>query len=210
MNDSITSLLQFWQAGGILMPILAAISFGIWYLSLSLYIPLLFASRRMRRFPLDCSAADRPRTAPPTAAAANARMDGASPAGLACHTCPGVDMADYHISQLRPYEQHLNILRALVACSPLLGLLGTVKGMITTFLALGGRGVASMDMLSVGISEALITTQVGLIVAIPGLVSSHASARLIVQMKNALDRLDIHQAMPQSRTTRTRLPEAST
>jgi biopolymer transport protein ExbB len=111
---------------------------------------------------------------------------------------------------LRPYEQQLSILRALVACSPLLGLLGTVKGMITTFIALGGRGVASMDMLSVGISEALITTQVGLVVAIPGLVGSHASARLIFYLRNALDRLCIHRAMEHTGVTRAQTREAPT
>ena len=182
MNESITSLLHYWKAGGILMPILALVSFGICYLSLSLYIPLCFASRRMRSFAPDCRATD----------------------------SSADELTGYQVRQLRPCEQQLRILRALVACAPLLGLLGTVKGMITTFIALGGRGVASMDMLSVGISEALITTQVGLIIAIPGLVSSHASSRLIAQMKNALQRLGIHRGMIHERTARTRPPEAAT
>ncbi len=176
MNEAVSSLLQFLQAGGILMPILAAVSCGIWYLSLSLYIPLLLAFRRLRALSDCTSHIPTTETSPITSA------------------CPGDEMTGYRISQLRPFEQRLGILRALVVCAPLLGLLGTVKGMITTFVALGERGVASMDMLSVGISEALITTQVGLIIAIPGLVGSHATARLITQMKNALDRLGIHQA----------------
>jgi biopolymer transport protein ExbB len=210
MNETATSLLRFWHAGGILMPILAAVSFGIWYLSLNVYIPLLLACRRVKRVIPDCSAIDRQGTQKPTATRASARTDVAPPAGIACDTCPRIDITDYYMRQLRPYEQHLKLLRALVVCAPLLGLLGTVKGMIATFVALGERGAASMDMLSVGISEALITTQVGLFIAIPGLISSHASARLSAQITHGLELLGIHQMMLDNRRARNRLPEAST
>ena len=210
MSELATGLLRFWQAGGILMPILAAISFGIWYFSLSLYIPLFFASRRLKRFSPDCTAIRGAGAATPVATAAKGKMQETSPVGVAGDACPGFDVAGFRASQLCPYERHLGILHALVACAPLLGLLGTVKGMIATFVALGGRGVASMDLLSLGISEALITTQVGLVVAIPGLVSAHASARLIVHMKNALDRVGIHQAMRQKTTAQTELAEVPT
>jgi len=90
-------------------------------------------------------------------------------------------------NRLLPYERDLTILRALVACSPLLGLLGTVKGMIATFAVLGTRGTATMDVLSAGISEALITTHVGLVVAIPGLIGAHASATRLALLKRDID-----------------------
>jgi len=210
MNESVALLLRFWQAGGILMPVMAAVSFGIWYLSLRLYVPLLFASRRMRNLSPECNATHGKSTPARPAAPADARANAAPAAEAARDISPCAEIEDYRVRQLRSCERHLGILRALVLCSPLLGLLGTVKGMIATFVALGGRGVASMDMLSVGISEALITTQVGLIVAIPGLVSSHASARLIAQIRNVLDRLGAHQAMLHKRPTRNQVPEAST
>ncbi|MCA1964734.1 MAG: MotA/TolQ/ExbB proton channel family protein, partial [Prosthecobacter sp.] len=57
-----------------------------------------------------------------------------------------------------------------VAAAPLWGLLGTVTGMLTTFLGLakGGGGEKTMNVIAGGISEALITTETGLMVALPG------------------------------------------
>ena len=54
--------------------------------------------------------------------------------------------------------------------SPLLGLLGTVVGMITVFSTFQSSGAASPDLLASGISQALITTAFGLLIAVPGLV----------------------------------------
>lgn len=56
----------------------------------------------------------------------------------------------------------------LSAIAPLLGLLGTVEGMITTFNALAHTGVTDTTQLTKGISSALVTTQAGLLVAISG------------------------------------------
>ncbi|MBN1906358.1 MAG: MotA/TolQ/ExbB proton channel family protein [Deltaproteobacteria bacterium] len=57
----------------------------------------------------------------------------------------------------------------LASIAPLLGLLGTVSGMITTFLVIAKSGTGDAKALASGISEALITTQTGLVVAVPGL-----------------------------------------
>lgn len=67
-------------------------------------------------------------------------------------------------------ERYLNALGTIVATSPLLGLLGTVTGMIQTFFVITASGVGNPLLLSGGIAEALITTAAGLIVAIPSLV----------------------------------------
>jgi biopolymer transport protein ExbB len=69
----------------------------------------------------------------------------------------------------RQLTNYLAVIGVLAAIAPLLGLLGTVTGMIATFdvLAVFGRGNAKA--MAGGISEALITTQTGLLVAIPGL-----------------------------------------
>lgn len=59
----------------------------------------------------------------------------------------------------------------LVGVAPLMGLLGTVIGMLATFSGLANAvGVQTVDVVAGGISEALITTQTGLILAIPGYV----------------------------------------
>ena len=63
----------------------------------------------------------------------------------------------------------LGLLGAFVVAAPLLGLLGTVTGMIEAFNALQTLGTSSPQALSAGISQALFTTQAGLIVALPGM-----------------------------------------
>ncbi len=67
-------------------------------------------------------------------------------------------------------ERYLNSLGTIASISPLLGLLGTVIGMIKVFSAIMGHGVGNPSVLAGGISEALITTAAGLSVAIPTLM----------------------------------------
>jgi len=64
-------------------------------------------------------------------------------------------------------ERFLNTLGTIAGISPLLGLLGTVIGMIKVFSAILAHGVGNANELAGGISEALITTAAGLTVAIP-------------------------------------------
>lgn len=67
-------------------------------------------------------------------------------------------------------ERYLNTLGTIAAISPLLGLLGTVVGMVNVFEAITSQGVGNPAILAGGISEALITTAAGLVVAIPALI----------------------------------------
>jgi biopolymer transport protein ExbB len=67
-------------------------------------------------------------------------------------------------------ERFLNALGTIASVTPLLGLLGTVLGMIKVFNAITAHGVGNPAVLAGGISEALITTAAGLSVAIPSLM----------------------------------------
>ncbi|MBD3633916.1 MAG: MotA/TolQ/ExbB proton channel family protein [Methylophaga sp.] len=67
-------------------------------------------------------------------------------------------------------ERNLNTLGTIAAISPLIGLLGTVVGMIKVFAVITAEGVGNPETLAGGISEALITTAAGLVVAIPSLI----------------------------------------
>jgi biopolymer transport protein ExbB len=67
-------------------------------------------------------------------------------------------------------QRYLNPLGTIAAISPLLGLLGTVIGMVKVFAAITTQGVGNPAVLAGGISEALITTAAGLTVAIPALI----------------------------------------
>lgn len=66
-------------------------------------------------------------------------------------------------------DDYLQVIGVLAAIAPLLGLLGTVLGMIGTFDILAVFGTGNAKGMAGGISEALITTQTGLLVSIPGL-----------------------------------------
>ena len=76
-------------------------------------------------------------------------------------------------------QRGLRLLAACAATAPLLGLLGTVTGMITSFRALnvGHETSADAGQLSGGIGEALLTTEFGLIVAVPLLLAHAIFAR---------------------------------
>ena len=67
-------------------------------------------------------------------------------------------------------ERYLNTLGTIAAVTPLLGLLGTVMGMIKVFAEIMAQGTGNASVLAGGISEALVTTAAGLSVAIPALV----------------------------------------
>ena len=67
-------------------------------------------------------------------------------------------------------ERYLNTLGTIASITPLLGLLGTVIGMIKVFAAITAHGVGDPSVLAGGISVALITTAAGLSVAIPSLI----------------------------------------
>jgi len=74
------------------------------------------------------------------------------------------------IALLPRLERGLGAIAVLGGVAPLLGLLGTVTGMITTFQTVTLAGTTDIKLLSGGISEALITTEVGLAIAIPALL----------------------------------------
>ena len=93
-------------------------------------------------------------------------------------------------------ERYLDVLATITSISPLLGLLGTVTGMIKVFRVIAMGGLGQADQLAGGISEALIATAAGLFVAIPTLVFYNIFAewadRLILKMeKSSLELTEI-------------------
>jgi biopolymer transport protein ExbB len=76
-------------------------------------------------------------------------------------------------------ERYLGALGTIAAVAPLLGLLGTVLGMIKVFVAIELQGTGNAGALAGGISEALITTAAGLLVAIPAMIAHRFYIRRI-------------------------------
>jgi biopolymer transport protein ExbB len=85
----------------------------------------------------------------------------------------------------------LPLIAVSAACSPLLGLLGTVTGIIATFKLITVFGSGDVKMLSAGISEALITTEYGLYVAIPSILAHSFLSRKAKAIMDGMERLGI-------------------
>ena len=77
------------------------------------------------------------------------------------------EVASHEIHEM---ERYLNALGTIAAVAPLMGLLGTVIGMIKVFAEIMAQGTGQANLLAGGISEALITTAAGLVIAIPALI----------------------------------------
>ena len=74
-------------------------------------------------------------------------------------------------------DRRLAFLNVMVIAAPLFGLLGTVLGMLLTFRAIGVGGSSTSEIVARGISEALVCTQSGMMVAIPGLIMANVAKR---------------------------------
>ncbi len=102
-------------------------------------------------------------------------------------------MAEASGPVLHEMERHLTALGTIASVSPLLGLLGTVIGMIEVFALLVGEGTGNAAVLAGGISKALITTAAGLAAAIPALILHRYFLRrvdeLAVTMEHQASRL---------------------
>ena len=98
-------------------------------------------------------------------------------------------------------ERYLNSLGTIAAVTPLLGLLGTVIGMVKVFTAITTAGVGNPGVLAGGISEALITTAAGLCVAIPSLIAyrylrGRVDALVVEMEKEAMKLIDALHGTP--------------
>lgn len=80
-----------------------------------------------------------------------------------------ISMDDVKVTEIEKLESGLPVMATIVTASPLLGLLGTVWGIMEAFLEIKARGSAHITVVAPGISDALITTVYGLLVALPAL-----------------------------------------
>ena len=95
----------------------------------------------------------------------------------------------WHFAEMRSeclplINRRIRFLAIITTIGPLLGLLGTVSGMLTTFSGMVRSQSRTFETIVQGISEALITTQTGLLVSIPAMIA----LSLIIQNRNRLER----------------------
>jgi biopolymer transport protein ExbB len=86
------------------------------------------------------------------------------------------------------YERRLPLLAVIATASPLMGLLGTVVGMVKTFALITVFGTGNAGKLASGISEVLVATELGLVVAIPTLIAHGFLAHRIQRNLSMLER----------------------
>ena len=98
--------------------------------------------------------------------------------------------AEVEAAQVPDLDRRITFLNVIVVSAPLFGLLGTVGGMLLTFQAIGVGGSATSDIIAKGISEALVATQTGMMVAIPGFMLAHIAKRWRNEYVSFLARLE--------------------
>ncbi|MDR1298212.1 MAG: MotA/TolQ/ExbB proton channel family protein [Deltaproteobacteria bacterium] len=108
-------------------------------------------------------------------------------------------------------SSHLELLGVIASISPLLGLLGTVSGMINSFAAVAEAGLGNPGILAGGIGQALLTTAAGLVVAIPIMVIHRLLAGRVETLTNDLEDLgsDLLEALAAAQQTPTAQAQAA-
>ena len=172
------------EKGGTLMFALLALSLYLYYLGFELWL-------RMRSVvPNDLQSIPRDRWA---GFKQGGRVDQIMRYCLADHQ--NREETRKRFEQIRQSEssylnRRLRFLLVLASSAPLIGLLGTVAGMLRTFAGLSMEESYKMDLVASGISQALVTTQAGLLIAIPALASLHLLNRRKKDWLRCLNRME--------------------
>ena len=172
------------EKGGTLMFALLALSLYLYYLGFELWL-------RMRSVvPNDLQSIPRDRWA---GFKQGGRVDQIMRYCLADHQ--NREETRKRFEQIRQSEssylnRRLRFLLVLASSAPLIGLLGTVAGMLRTFAGLSMEEGYKMDLVASGISQALVTTQAGLLIAIPALAFLHLLNRRKKDWLRCLNRME--------------------
>lgn len=164
-------VVEVWSAGGWIMVALAVLS--LWTYGLACRLLVFFAKRPVRGGRREAETADWV-THPEKAPAEVREIIEYADQRAASEEEVRSRFSEVFAAQIPELDRRLSFMNIMVAAAPLLGLLGTVLGMLTTFSGIAaGGGAETVDLISAGISKALITTEMGLLVAIPGYLFSY-------------------------------------
>jgi biopolymer transport protein ExbB len=183
----LNTLLSYYDMGGFVMPPLVIVAVVLSY-ALTMR---LFNVRRSRRGPRELLSAARKNKLSTTSVTGKATLLAVQLAGQIDTRLRLKALLNERFSKIKSdIDQHRVLVRALVAVAPLLGLLGTVDGMIETFDSLGEMALFSQSGgIAGGISRALFTTQIGLAVSIPGLLIGRMVERRQIIINRELDQI---------------------
>jgi len=198
MSETLLPILDYWKTGGLLLIPIAGVCFGIWAYFFKARRALLGAlalppdfERRMEAGVVQGKTAELPAWLDAqtgvipgaVACALRSRAGGQDPVAVFD------DAAAFAVSRL---TRDIVILAALAAVAPLIGLLGTVTGMIQTFQGVAATSAGTTGEVAAGIGQALVTTQVGLFVAIPGVLAVARLNRIVEEVRTAFDQCRNH------------------
>jgi len=187
MEDLLTAIFGYIDSGGTVMVPIILCSLVLW----GLIFERLIAYRRVEKHDLDLGAAlamVRKGEAGPELP--GLRRDLVRFMAVHATNSPKINRGLLHQYRLhkRPHlTRRIGLIATLAAVAPLLGLLGTVSGMITTFDVITLFGTGNARAMAGGISESLITTQSGLSVAIPGMFMGVLLMRRAQRLSAKLD-----------------------
>lgn len=186
MNATLQEMIHAWSSGGWVMPALALL--GIVMYSTAAHLLLKLYQRGLTK----TTDADLRRwVSTPEEAPKNVRelirytQD-------EVHSLKDIEgrFAEVEAARVPDVDRRIAFLNVIVVSAPLFGLLGTVGGMLLTFKAIGVGGSSTSDIIAKGISEALVATQTGMMVAIPGFVMAHMAKRWRNEYVSFLARLE--------------------
>ena len=173
-----------WEKGGTLMPALGILAIYLYYLAFDLWLRLrAVIPSDLRAFPREKWGAFK----------GGGRVDRIIRYCLADHS--DREETQRRFERVRTGEssylnRRLRFLFILASSAPLIGLLGTVAGMLRTFDGLSMQDSYKMDMVAGGISQALVTTQAGLLIAIPAIAMIHLLNRRKKDWLQCINRLE--------------------
>ena len=185
---------DFFAAGGVVMIPLMVLSLLMWTLIINrvFFFRRLYRKNMSRKIALEHVKASRLPDPKQYKGAVALLVD-----GFLCRRC-GLPRIDRYILDetvlllVSSLNRYLGLIAVLAAMAPLLGLLGTVTGMIATFDIISIFGTGNARAMAGGISEALITTQTGLLMAIPGLYMSGFLSRRAENLKQRISSVGIY------------------
>ncbi len=188
MTDWLTQPAAYWSSGGLLLLPLAAVCFAIWAYFLRARRELMTASQQGRQL-LEALSHDDGSTARTLSDIVRNAPSG--PFRTAClraleaiaEGAPSREALDRESAFAQDgMGRDALVLAALTVVAPLVGLLGTVAGMVETFDGVAGMAGDTAGRVASGVSRALITTQFGLVVAIPGVFGLARLKRLSAEV----------------------------
>lgn len=181
------TLFSYYEMGGFVMLPLIVVAVLLWY-ALTYRLMIITRSRKSPRELLRLS---RKNSLEPRTVTARAVISAVEIAKNATNTQQLKSRLNEEFMEIRRnINQFRTMARSLVAVAPLLGLLGTVDGMIETFDSLGDMALfTNSGGIAGGISRALFTTQMGLAISIPGLLIGRVIEHKQIIIHRELDQI---------------------